>query len=120
MKRKAGGQLPTLAEGDLVWLEGSHLPTAYPTLKLAPRRHGPFRIIWKLSLVTFQLELPPSMRIHDVFHVSRLLPYRETREHGENFPRPPPDLIEGEEEYEVESIQNSRFFRRQLQYLVKW
>ena len=60
------------------------------------------------------------MRIHDVFHVSRLLPYRETREHGENFPRPPPDLIEGEEEYEVESIQNSRFFRRQLQYLVKW
>ena len=36
--------------------------------------------------------------------------------------RPPPDLIDGEEEYEVEEILQSRKFRRgrKVQYLVKW
>ena len=28
--------------------------------------------------------------------------------------------MDGEEEYEVEKILDSRFFRRQLQYLVHW
>src|SRR6267378_4162722 len=35
-------------------------------------------------------------------------------------PPPPPELINGEEEYVVEEIQDSRMFRRRLQYLVKW
>ncbi len=30
------------------------------------------------------------------------MPYYETQTHGPNFTRPPPDLIDGEEEYEVE------------------
>jgi hypothetical protein len=33
---------------------------------------------------------------------------------------PPPVIVEGEEEYEVECIEDSRLFRRQFQYLVKW
>jgi hypothetical protein len=33
---------------------------------------------------------------------------------------PPPAMIEGEEEYEVKRIKNSRRFRRQLQYFVQW
>ncbi len=35
---------------------------------------------------------------------------------------PPPDLINGEEEYKVERVINSQQFgrRRQVQYLVKW
>jgi len=35
-------------------------------------------------------------------------------------PPPPPELVDGEEEYIVEKILNSRMFRRKLQYLVKW
>ncbi len=31
-------------------------------------------------------------------------PTQRTEEHGPNFNRPPPDLIDGEEEYEVETI----------------
>ena len=50
--------------------------------------------------------------IHDVFHVSLLTPYRETIEHGTNYTRPPPDLIEDAEEYEVEAILNHRHFGR--------
>jgi hypothetical protein len=35
---------------------------------------------------------------------------------------PPPDpvLVDGEEEYEVKEIMNSRFFSRKLQFLVAW
>jgi hypothetical protein len=35
-------------------------------------------------------------------------------------PAPPPLIVNGEEEYEVECIEDSRVFRCQLQYLVKW
>ena len=55
-------------------------------------------------------------------HVDLLTPYRETPTHGPNYQRPPPDLVEGEEEYEVKKILDSRRFgrRRKLQYLIKW
>jgi len=35
-------------------------------------------------------------------------------------PQLPPELVDGEEEYVVEKILNSRMFRQKLQYLVKW
>src|SRR5712671_2908056 len=109
-------------EGDQVWLEASNLKLPYHTPKLAPRRQGPFRVSEVISPVAYRLALPLSWGIHNVFHASLLLPYRETATHGPNFTRPPPDLIEGEEEYEVETIINHRRHgrRHQLQYLIKW
>ena len=38
----------------------------------------------------------------------------------ENFPEPSPDLIEGEEEYEVDSIRDHRKWGKGYQYLVEW
>ncbi|GLB45866.1 putative retrotransposable element tf2 155 kda protein type 1-like [Lyophyllum shimeji] len=35
-------------------------------------------------------------------------------------PPPPPTLIDDEEWFDVEDILDSRFFRRKLQYKVKW
>ena len=57
-----------------------------------------------------------------MFHIDLLTPYRETITHGANYQRPPPDLVDNAEEYEVEKILDSRLFgrRRRLQYLVKW
>jgi len=109
-------------EGDQVWLEASNLKLPYHTPKLAPRRQGPFRISKVISPVAYRLALPLSWGIHDVFHASLLLPYRETAAHGPNFVRPPPDLINDAEEYEVEAIVNHRRHGRrcQLQYLIKW
>jgi len=109
-------------EGDQVWLEASNLKLPYHTPKLAPRRQGPFRVSEVISPVAYRLALPLSWGIHDVFHASLLLPYRETTAHRPNFACPPPDLIEDEEEYEVEAIINHRRHgrRRQLQYLIKW
>jgi len=47
-----------------------------------------------------------------VFHASLLTPYKETDEHGTNFLEPPPELIEGEEEWEVEQILGKCHFGR--------
>ena len=108
--------------GDQVWLEGRNLRVDWPSAKLAPKRHGPFRIKRVLSPIVYQMELPSQRKIHDVFHVDLLTPYRETELHGPNFTRPPPDLIDGEEEYEIEEIIQSRKQGRgrKVQYLVKW
>jgi hypothetical protein len=59
-------------------------------------------------------------KVHNAFHGSLLLPYYETKEHGHNFAEPPPKLIEGQPEWEVEDILNSRQYRCKLQYLIKW
>src|SRR5712671_233489 len=108
--------------GDQVWLEASHLKLPYHTPKLAPRRQGPFKVSEVISPVAYRLALPLSWGIHNVFHASLLLPYKETAMHGPNFTRPPPDLVGDEEEYEVEAIANHRHFGRhqKLQYLIKW
>ena len=108
--------------GDQVWLEATHLKLRHQKTKLAPKRYGPFKITKEVSPVAYQIQLPVSWGIHDVFHASLLSPYRETAAHGPNFSRPPPDLIDGEEEYEVERIVNHRRHgrARRLQYLIKW
>ena len=113
---------PKYKEGDLVWLEGRNLRLSQPTPKLAPRRHGPFKVVQVMSPVNYRLELPTQWSIHPVFHIDLLTPYRETITHGANYLHPPPDLVDNEEEYEVKKILDSRLFGqcKQLQYLVKW
>src|SRR6266404_5693707 len=97
-------------EGEHVWLEGWNIHTSHPTTKLAPKRYGPFPITKVLGLVTYQLRLPEQWSIHLVFHVDLLTPYKEMEFHGHTFKQPLPDLIDGEEEYEVERVVNSRCF----------
>jgi hypothetical protein len=75
-----------------------------------------------MSPVNYRLELPTQWKIHDVFHTDLLTPYREMVTHGTNYQRPPPDLVDGVEEYKVERVLDSRQYGRghKLQYLVKW
>ena len=113
---------PKYKQGDLVWLEGRNLRLAQPTPKLAPRCHGPFKVVQVMSPVNYRLELPTQWSIHPVFHIDLLMLYHETTTHGPNFQHPPPDLVDNEEEYEVEKILDSQQFGqcKCLQYLVKW
>jgi Chromo (CHRromatin Organisation MOdifier) domain len=73
--------------------------------------------------VVFKLKLPYQWlkhKVHPVFHTSLLLPYKETEEHGPNFLEPPPEVIEGTEEYEVEAILRDKTIRKKHHYLIKW
>src|SRR6266478_3624037 len=72
--------------------------------------------------MTYQLRILQQWKIHNIFHVSLLTPYKETEEHGPNYHKPPPDIIEGELEWEVEQIMGARRSgqSRQLQYQVRW
>ena len=107
----AKARAPILSQyksGDQVWLEATHLKLQHQKTKLAPKCYGPFRVIREISPVAYKIQLPMSWGIHNVFHTSLLSPYQETTAYRPNFSRPPPDLIDGEEEYEVERIVNHR------------
>ena len=45
---------------------------------------------------------------------------QRNRTYGANFPRPPPDVIEGEEVYEVKRILKHRKRGQGYQYYVAW
>ena len=62
------------------------------------------------------------MKIHDVFHVDLLTPYYETKAYEEQYTQPPPELIDGEEEYKIEEIIDDRYNKQKCtkQYLIKW
>jgi len=120
------GGLPTLShtfhKDDLVLLEATNLQTTHPKVKLAPRCYGPFKVLWA-SPTNCKLALPPTRRIHPVFHNSLLKPYIETSAHGPNFARPPPEIVGGEEgHYKIEKILQLQPTRnkKSTEYLVHW
>ena len=103
----ANGKSPSenvFKHGQKVWLKAKNLTLPYGSVKLAPRHYGPFLITQVMSLVTYKLVLPHQWTIHPVFHVSLLTPFIKTIEHGENYSRPPPDLVRDVEQYKVEAI----------------
>jgi hypothetical protein len=105
-----------------VWLEGTHLRMTHPTTKLRAKHFGPFKVTEVLSAVMYRLDLPAVWKIHNAFHMAILHPYKEMELHGPNFIETPPDLVEGHEEWEVDSVLASRRTgqKKTLQYLVRW
>ena len=47
--------------------------------------------------MTYQLQLPTTWKIHNVFHAVLLHQYKETKIYGANFQLPLPELIDGDE-----------------------
>ncbi|CAJ0934458.1 unnamed protein product, partial [Ranitomeya imitator] len=109
---------PRLRVGDLVWLSSRHVPMKVSSPKFKPRFIGPYKISEIINPVSFRLALPASFSIHRVFHRSLLRRYVVPM--VPSVDPPAPVLVEGELEYVVEKILDSRFSRRKLQYLVKW
>jgi hypothetical protein len=110
---------PNLKEGDQVWLNAKHLTTTRSNKKLDLKYIGPYTIIKKINAVVYELDLPPTLSIHPVFHVSLLEPYREG--HPEQTQAPPPaTTVEGQEEYEPERILDSRLINGHHEFLIKW
>ncbi|KAE8206768.1 hypothetical protein CF327_g7494, partial [Tilletia walkeri] len=116
-------EAPDFHVGDLVMLSAKNIRSKRPTAKLDNRFLGPFKITARISSHAYRLELPSSMRIHNVFHVSLLEPHKTNTFPGRVQDPPPPIEIDGDIQYEVERIVDSKLDRRygcQLRYRVEW
>ena len=105
--------------GEKVWLETTNVHMGGPK-KLQMKQTGPFEIEEVISRTTFQLHTPSRWKIHLVFHASLLTTYKETVEHGPNFLQPPPDLIDGEEEYKVKVVIGHQGKPGWWTFLIQW
>ena len=122
MRKKGSKHFKPYQEGDQVWIKGTNLKTLYPTAKLGPKCYRPFKILKQMSPAVYWVEILKHWKIHNVFHANLITPYREMELHGPNFTQPPPDPVNGEEEYEVEKIIDMKQMGRwrKMHYLVKW
>ena len=111
---------PDFKCGDKVWLQKKHISTSRPSNKLDFRKIGPFTIIKKINSVAYKLNLPPSMKIHPVFHVSLLEPYYPNQFPNRTQPAPPPITINDQEAFSIKAILDSKYVRNKLMYLVDW
>jgi hypothetical protein len=96
--------------------------------KLVSKYVGPFKVLESTEDKTVTLELPISMRAKsNKFNVSKVKLYMPSRldfPGRQQLDRPPPELIDGEEQYEVEQIIGKREVKigrnKHTEYLVKW
>ena len=62
---------PAYKIGNMVWLSTRNIKTNRSSKKLDPKMIGPYKIK-KLIKSSYQLELPHTMKIHNVFHPNLL------------------------------------------------
>jgi hypothetical protein len=122
----AKGKEMTFNIGDKVWLSTKHIKTARLSKKLDYKRIGPYTVSKVVNKNAYKLELPHTLRIHNVFHVSLLDVYRPPVI-GQPPAEPLPAISADDpemEEYEVERILDSRARgrgrKRRIEYLVQW
>ena len=83
---------PEFKIGDRVWLSRGKIITERTSLKLDHRRLGPYKVTERVGSLAYRLDLPQSMNIHPVFHVSRLSPVVEDTIPGRT-PDPVPPVV---------------------------
>jgi len=101
---------PVFKPGDKVFLDASDIWTMRPSQKLSHQRLGPFVVERQIGPMAYRLRLPHRMKqLHLVFNVVKLtlalddpITGQKTEDH------PLPIVIDGEPEWEVEEILNSR------------
>jgi len=110
-----------LSVGDWVWLHLLHPPTKALVPggcgKLGPKFAGPYQIVENINDVAYRLALPAGARIHDVFHVGVLKPFRGTPPN--DVPALPP-LRHGRPLLRPECILRSSLRRGEWFVLVQW
>uniref|UniRef100_A0A3P9IIZ6 Gypsy retrotransposon integrase-like protein 1 n=1 Tax=Oryzias latipes TaxID=8090 RepID=A0A3P9IIZ6_ORYLA len=111
---------PDYRVGDKVWLSTSDIPLKGGSRKMQPRFIGPFTISRIINPVAVRLDLPRSMKVHPVFHVSKLKPVRNSPLQPDPTPPPAPRMVGGGPVYTVREILASRGVGRGIQYLIDW
>jgi transposase InsO family protein len=111
---------PTLETGGQVWLDARNIVRRDRCAKLDYKRLGPFPVRREINPVAYELELPPSLKIHPVFHTSLLEKVKVNKFSGRQHAQPPPIQVNDEEEFLVEEILDARIAHGRLEYFVDW
>jgi len=114
-KKRSEG--PDFQEGEMVYLLRKNIKTKRPSNKLDHTKLGPYKIKRKKGPVSFELDLPKTMRIHPTFHKS-LLEACHNPEARPGQVTVDPEIQEPE--YEVEEIKANKVRKGQPYYLIKW
>jgi len=101
-------QQPDIKVGDLVMLNAKNIRTKQRTKTFSPRMYRPFKVLEvKKGARACTLEISPRWKIHPIFHVSLVEPYRASAREGREQPPQVWEDIEGDLEWEVERIVKS-------------
>ena len=115
----AGSKDMKLDVGDMVWLATHHIHTMCPSKKLDYKCIGPFKVSQVINNNAYRLDLPATMWIYNVFHVSLLDRYTPPVE-GQHVAEPQPTIVDDDKDYEVKRILDSKRRYRKLYYQVRW
>jgi len=116
---------PDFKVGDQVYVKAKYFWSTRPSKKLLEKNLGPYTIIAQVGSLSFTLHLPDSMcAVHPVFHVSQLEPAIPNTILDWIQPPLPPVEVDGEPEFKISEILNSKVDRRckmcKLLYLIHW
>ncbi|TPX39097.1 hypothetical protein SeLEV6574_g07427 [Synchytrium endobioticum] len=111
---------PTYNLGDEVMLSTKNIRTERSTKKLDYKWIGPYYIKRQINPVTYELELPSNMRIHDVFHTSLFKRYIRPTDLSKQLPKPPPIRIAEEDGFIIKDILDVRRRGKGFEYLISW
>ncbi|PIL26327.1 hypothetical protein GSI_12083 [Ganoderma sinense ZZ0214-1] len=79
---------PEFKDGQKVWLDTRNFQVPGVSRKLVDRYAGPYLVKRKVGNLAYELKLPKDLALHPVFHVSLLLPHKESKaEHGSSVDR---------------------------------
>ena len=116
---------PSFTTGSHAFVKAQFFHTTWLSKKLVEKYLGPFEVIVQVGMHSFMLRLPDSMwAVHPVFHISILEPA-----HGNVIMEctqspPPPVEIDGEPEYEISKILDSKIDKCwkhcNIVYLIHW
>ena len=117
----------TFEVGEKAWVSAKYFRPDYAQnakKKFQPRYFGPYTVTEVISHLAYRLDLPKSTKVHPVIHISFL---KANADGSQDFPLrpayitpPPPEIEDGEEYFHVEDFRTHRYYRRKLQFLVKW
>ena len=87
-------------------------------MKLSPRFYGPFQVIERVGKVDYKLDLPSSVKLHPVFHVSLLK--KKLGQQVTPIPTLPPISDEGMLQMEPVAVLERRMVKRNNKAVVQW
>jgi len=115
---------PDFKVGQQAFVKAKFFRTTRPSHKLSDKYLGPFEILAKAGSHSFTIRLPDTFRgVHPVFHVSMLEPATPNEIPNRTQSPPPPVEVQGELEYEIAEVVDSKIDRRRackLLYFVRW